>query len=116
MTQRQPQKPVIESALHVFRKQYLAACFQQLSVFNPCRTDWFARAAAETTIDMGLKGDGVFSEFSFFNGAHQIDATTRAVVFISGERVSRAGFKTKSAVYTRKKLVLFGGKRGCELG
>ena len=64
---------------------------------------------------MALKGRGGLCQAIFFDGAHQVDAATRTVVFIAGDYVRRAGFETQTAMHAGKDLLFFCGKCGCKL-
>src|SRR5207302_244679 len=54
-------------------------------------------------------------EAALLDGAHQVDATARAVILVARLDVSRAGFEAQAAVNARQKLALLRGQRARKL-
>jgi hypothetical protein len=86
-----------------------------MAVLDAGRTRALARTATETTIDVARKGRRRRAEPPFFHRAHQVEASTRAVVLIAGMHIGRARFEAEAAVNTREKFILFRGQSAREL-
>src|SRR5258707_5432449 len=84
--------------------------FQQLPVLHAGGTRRFARAATQTTIDMGFKRRRLNRQTLFLDRAHQVKASARAVVLVAGGYVSWTGFQTKTAMNASEKFFFFGGE------
>jgi len=92
-------------ALHPHK--FRARRFEQLAILNAGRTGRLACATTEAAIDVLFKRWRLDRKTLLFDGTHQIDATTRAVILITRRYVSRTGFQTKPAVNTGEKFFFF---------
>lgn len=114
MLERKVQQPVHAGWLGLAAGNFRARGFQQMAVFNSRRTCRFTRATAETTIDVRLEGKRISGEPLLLHGAHQVDASTRTVVFISRDDVRRTGFEAKATVHTSENFFFFAGESAAE--
>ena|GEM_PF-2424487 len=82
--------------------------FQQSAVLNSTGAGGFAAAAVEAGIEVSLDG-GRQLKSSVDDGAHEVDATARAIIFIAGFDIGGAGCGAESAVDTVEKAVVGDG-------
>jgi len=79
-----------------------------VAVLNTCGTDGLARATAQTTINVESERRRVLRQFTFLDGAHQVDSSPRAIVLVTGENVRRTRFEAKAAMYAGQQFLFFG--------
>jgi hypothetical protein len=87
-----------------------------LSVLDTRWAHLLASPAAETAINMTLKGRRVAFEPAFTDSPHQIKTAARSVVFIAGNDVGGTSLETQPAVYAGEKLLFFMRESRTELG
>jgi hypothetical protein len=100
----------------LLRRDVGARGFQKLPVLNARRARALARAATEAAVDVSCKRRRRHAQALLFDGAHQVDATARAVVLVARMHVGRARFEAQAAMNARQQFVLFAGKRARQPG
>lgn len=107
MLQRQPQQEFLKSTAF-FRAVFVdgfARVFKQVAVIDSRRTGRFAGSAAETKINVTGERLRLNVQLAFGDGAHQINASARAVVFVADLLIGRASGQTQAAMNAAQNLV-----------
>ena len=80
-------------------EQIFARGFEQEAVIHARRTSRFAGAATQTQINVLLIRRRTGFEAAFGDGAHQVNASARAVVFVAQLLIGRTRRQTQAAMY-----------------
>ena len=75
----------------------IARVFKKIAVLDAAWTRDFAGAAAEAKVEMP-NCFGIQGKPATLDGAHEVNAATRGIVFVSGFQISRAGRKAEAAM------------------
>ena len=77
--------------------EMITRMLQQIAVLNTTGADRFARAAAETQVDVPYCGISK-RQPAVLHGAHQVNTSAGRVIFVAGFQISRTGTKAEPAM------------------
>src|ERR1044072_1002455 len=107
MLERKAQKFVGCAALWPRLHDLETSCLQKLSVLNAGRASRFARATPETAVYVSLKRSRSARETTFFDRAHEVDASARPIVFVGGSDICGTRFETQPAMNAGENFLFF---------
>lgn len=88
-------------------QQLFTTGLEQLTVFNPGRTNLLTRATAETSIDMRSKCAGRILQTPFGHSPHEVKPPTWPIILIPRDHIRRTRLQTQAAMDARQQLLLF---------
>ena len=105
--EHQTEHCITKSSFRTRLEKLTARSLQKLAILDASGTDLLAGAAAEATIYMTFESRRVACETALTNGAHQVEAPARPVVFITRNHIGRTSFKTQAAMNAGEQFFFF---------